>query len=124
MQQPSGVPTIFHYQLCRDHASDKAADAVLLHMQGCRTAVKDLGGGKFAAASTCVVGGITILSNGITTYPDKKTVHTDTEGKYTPAYNGKTSQTLSQDQHYVGACPRGMKPGDTLQPDGTIRHTQ
>jgi hypothetical protein len=29
---------------------------------------------------------------------------------------------MVQDQRYIGSCPAGVKPGDTISADGFIRH--
>ena len=91
-------------------------------MKGCNTLFKDQGGGKFEAASTCNVGGVIVVSNGVTTYnKDHDSVHAETQAKYSPAFNGKTDEVMTEDQHYLGVCPVGMKPGDIMGADGLIR---
>ena len=120
--KPGDAKTEIHYRLCRDHAYDKAANALLRNVKGCNTQVKDLGDGKFSSASRCNVDGTTIASAGLTTYKGKVSLHSDTQSTFMPAYAGKTAETLTQDQRYVGPCPRGMKVGDTLGVDGLLRH--
>ena len=122
LEKPTDNKTSFAYKLCRDHAYDKASNAQMKDVKGCTTLVKDLGGGKYASASTCVVMGVTIVSNGVTTYKGHESVHSDTQAKYTPIFKGKTDETLTQDQQYIGKCPTGVKPGDLIGPDGLVRH--
>jgi hypothetical protein len=123
IEKPANTTTDFTYKICRDHAFDKAATTLLKNVKGCTTILKDLGSGKYASASTCAVAGITIVSNGVTTYnKNHEAVHSETQAKYTPALNGKTDETMTQDQQYVGNCPTGVKPGDTIGTDGLIRH--
>ena len=40
---------------------------------------------------------------------------------YSPAYKGKTDETVIQDQNYVGACPAGMQPGDRITVEGKLQ---
>lgn len=122
IEKPGDIVTKFDYKLCRNHAYDKAANTKLKNVEGCRTVLKDDGGGKFEAASICTVSGTTIISNGVTTYINDKLMHSETSAKYAPAFRGKTDETMTQDQQYVGDCPVGMKPGDLQTPDGMIRH--
>jgi hypothetical protein len=110
------------YKLCRDHAYDKAANALLKNIKGCTTVVKDLGGGKLASASNCTVNGLSIVSNGVTTFSSQESTHSETQARYSPAFNGKTDETMTQNQQYVGRCPPTMKVGDTLSAEGFIRH--
>jgi hypothetical protein len=98
---PGGKKTEFNYQLCRNHAYDKAMDALVKNAPGCTTSFDDLGGGRFASASSCSAEGTLIVSKG-------------TYATYTPAYRGKTDERVLQDQRYVGDCPAGMKPGDRI----------
>jgi hypothetical protein len=122
VENPGERKSEFTYKLCRNHAYDHAAMALLKNVKGCTTVLKDLKDGKFSAASTCTVAGTTIVSNGLTTYIGDSTTHSETHATYTPPFNGKTEETMTQDQQYVGDCPAGMKPGETLDPDGVIRH--
>ena len=121
-EKPVGKKSDITYRLCRDHAYDKAADAILKNLPGCTTVIKDVGGGKFSSASNCVVNGTTVVSTAMTTFTDKIASHSETTAKFIPPLNGKTDETMTQDQHYVGSCPSDLKPGDTISADGFIRH--
>jgi hypothetical protein len=121
-EKPSGAKTDVTYQLCRDHAYDKTADELLKNLPGCTTVIKDAGKGKFTSASNCVVNGTTVISSGLTVFTSKTATHSETEARYLPPFKGKTEETMVQDQQYVGGCPNGTKPGDTISADGFIRH--
>ncbi|MGA2188697.1 MAG: DUF3617 family protein [Steroidobacteraceae bacterium] len=114
--------TVFAYRLCRDHAFDKAVDAQLANVTGCTTVVKKVDSGTFSSASTCTVDAMTIVSNGLTAYQSDTSTHSETHATYTPAFNGTSEETLTEDQRYLGKCPAGVKPGDTIAPNGMIRH--
>ena len=122
IENPGERRTEFTYKLCRNHAYDEAATALLKNVKGCTTVLKDLKGGKFSSASTCTIAGTTIVSNGLTIYISASATHSETHATYTPAFNGKTDETMTEDQQYIGACPAAMKPGETIDPDGIIRH--
>ncbi len=122
VENPGAKHTQFKYKLCRDHAYDKAANDQLKDVKGCSTVIKDLGGGKFSSASTCAVAGVTIESSGLSVYKGDTATHAETHAAFTPAFNGKTDETMTQDQQYVGKCPDGMKPGDRLSVNGLLLH--
>jgi hypothetical protein len=122
VENPGDKHSDFIYKLCRDHALDRAADAELKNVKGCNTAIKKVADGKYSSASTCQVAGVTIVSTGSSSYKGDESVHADTHAAYTPAYNGKTEETLTEDQQYVGKCSAAMKPGDRINPDGIIWH--
>lgn len=123
IENPGNQHSDFTYKLCRDHALDRAADAAIKDAKDCSTALKKLAEGKYASASTCQVAGVTIVSTGTSTYKGEESIHADTHAVYTPAFNGKTDETLTEDQQYIGKCFPAMKPGDRLNPDGILwRH--
>ncbi len=122
VENPGAKKTGFQYELCRDHAYDSAANALLKNVKGCSTQFKDLGGGKYASASTCKVAATSIVSTGITTYQNGESTHSETRAQYTPPFNGKAAETMTEDQRFLGRCPAGVKPGDTIGPDGIVRH--
>jgi hypothetical protein len=101
---------------------EKAANDQLKNLPGCTTVIKDAGDGKFVSASNCTVNGTLVVSNGFTTFVSKKITHSETQAKYTPPFRGKSDESMIQDQQYVGNCPSGLKAGDTIGPDGLIRH--
>jgi hypothetical protein len=123
VENPGNKHTDFTYKLCRDHAFDRAADAMLRDVKDCNTVLKKLGDGKYSSASTCRAVGVTIDSTGSSSYRRDESIHTDTHAAYSPAFNGKTEETLTEDQQYIGKCPAPMKPGDRLNQDGILwRH--
>jgi hypothetical protein len=123
VENPGNKHSDFNYRLCRDHALDRAADAALRDVKECNTVLKKVGDGKYSSASTCQVAGVTIVSTGTSIYHGDESTHADTRAAYTPAFNGKTEETLTEDQQYIGKCPAAMKPGDRLNPDGILwRH--
>jgi hypothetical protein len=122
VENPGDKRSDFTYKLCRDHDFDRAADAMLKYVKGCSTVIKNLGDGKYSSASTCQVAGVTIVSTGSSSYKGDQSVHADTHAAYTPAFNGKTDETLTEDQQYIGKCSAAMKPGDRINPDGIMWH--
>ncbi len=122
IQNPGNKKTDSTHKLCRDHAYDLAALAMVKNMKGCTSTIESLGGGKFSADSQCTIAGTQIVSKGTATYQGATALHSETHTTYSPASDGKTDEVLIQDQKYVGSCPVGMKPGDQMGSDGTIRH--
>jgi hypothetical protein len=121
-ENSGGKKSDFVYKLCRDHAYDRGIDAVAKKNKNCATNVESLGDDRYSAASRCTVDGIVIVSKGLSIYQNNISVHTETVATYTPAFNGKTDETMIQDQRYVGSCPVGVKPGDRILADGRIVH--
>jgi hypothetical protein len=122
LEKPSGTKAEFTYQLCRDHAFDTAQEAQLKSVTGCKTQLAKQGEGKLTSASNCKVGGTLIGSNGVTVFKSATELHSDTHATYAPPLLGKAEETMTEDQRYLGACPAGMRPGDTLGQDGIVRH--
>ncbi len=122
VENPGDRHSEFNYQLCRDRAYDAAADARLKNVKGCTTVVKNLGGGSYSSASSCTVAGTTIVSTATSVFKSDGSTHSDSHATYTPAFNGKTEETMTQDQRYVGKCPADMQPGDTVAADGLVVH--
>jgi hypothetical protein len=121
IEGPSGKTTTFTYRLCRNHAFDAAEDAQVKNVRECNTSFDDLGGGKFASASSCNVGGRVIVSKGTYAYESATSTRSESHAIYTPPFNGKSEETLVQDQHFVGPCPAGMNPGDRIMADGSVQ---
>jgi hypothetical protein len=118
---PGGKRTDFTYRLCRNHAYDQAMDALVKNQKDCTTAFDSLGGGRFTSASRCTVAGTVIESKGTYTYQSSISTRSESSATYTPAFHGKSDETVIQDQTYVGSCPAGMKPGDRISTDGTLQ---
>jgi hypothetical protein len=96
-------------------------DTQVKNAKECSTSFDDLGSGKFAAASSCTLGGRVIVSKGTYTYDSATLTHAESHATYTPAFNGKTEETLLQEQRYLGDCPAGVNPGDRIMSDGTVQ---
>ncbi|HMK86809.1 MAG TPA: DUF3617 family protein [Steroidobacteraceae bacterium] len=111
---PGAKKTEFSYRLCRNHAYDSAMDALVKNTKGCTTSLDDLGGGRFSASSSCNVEGTVVVSKGTYIYESSTSARSESYATFSPAYHGKTDETVIQDQRYLGDCPSGMKPGDRI----------
>jgi hypothetical protein len=100
------------YQLCRDHAYDKAAETLAKNTKGFTVNFQSEGGGKYSIASRGTIGGTAITAKGTAVYQGDTSVHSESHTTYSPALEGRTDETTIQDQKYVDPCPDGMKPGD------------
>jgi hypothetical protein len=47
-------------------------------------------------------------------------MHTTTETTFTPAKGDIQEMSQSADMKYVGTCPAGVDPGDSILPDGKV----
>jgi len=121
IENPGGRENDFTYRLCRNHKFDDAMTAQAKNAKECNTSFDDLGGGKYASSSTCLVPGTSIVSNGTYTYESSTAARSESHAIYTPAFHGKTEETIIEDQKYIGRCPSNMKPGDRLMSDGTLQ---
>jgi hypothetical protein len=120
-ENPGGKKTEYGFRLCRDHAFDKETDDLVKNNKNCTTQLQSLGGDKFSAASRCTVSGIVIVSQGLSVYQNGGSlIHSESTATYTPPLYGKTDETVIEDQHYLGNCPAGMKPGDRIMADGSV----
>jgi hypothetical protein len=121
-ENPGAKKTEYTFRLCRDHAYDKETDGLVKNNKNCTTKLQRLGGDRFSAASRCTLSGIVIVSQGLSVYQGGASVHSESAATYTPPLYGKTDETVIEDQHYLGSCPAGMKPGDRLMADGSVVH--
>ncbi|MGC1386951.1 MAG: DUF3617 family protein [Steroidobacteraceae bacterium] len=121
IDNPGGKKSEFTYRLCRNHAYDKAMDAMVKNVKDCTTAFDSLGDGRYSSESRCTIDGTIIESKGTYTYLSATSTRSESHATYTPAYRGKTDETVIQDQNYVGACPAGMRPGDRITVEGTLQ---
>jgi len=119
-ENPGAKKTEYSFKLCRDHAYDRQTDDLVKKNKNCTTKIERLADDRFSAASRCTVPGMVIDSKGLSIYRNNTAIHSESAATYTPPLYGKTDETIIQDQHYVGACPAGMKPGDRILPDGRL----
>jgi Protein of unknown function (DUF3617) len=121
IENPGNKTTVFTYQLCRSHAYDKAMDALVKNVKGCSTEFDSVGGGRYTSASRCTVAGTLIVSKGTYTHESSTATRSESFATYTPPFHGKTDETVTQDQKYVGDCPAGVNPGDRIMADGSLQ---
>lgn len=120
-ENPGSKRADFAYRICRDHAYDKAMDDRVRNVQGCSTSFDSLGHGHFASASRCTADKVVIDSKGTTTYESDTVIHSESRATYTPAFRGRTDETIVEEQRYLGPCPVGVQPGDRIMPDGSLQ---
>ncbi len=124
IENPGNKRTDFKYQLCRNHAFDSATDALVKNAKGCTTSFDDLGAGRFASASSCNVDGTLIESKGTYVYESMTSTRAESVATYSPPYRGKTEERVVQNQHYLGGCPPGLKPGDRIMGGAVVRYRE
>ena len=89
------------------HQSPDCAPPVIQGMGGTRTV--DL---------TCHREGSTQKSHVTFAYTGDSSYHMDMQTTIDPPMYGKSSNHVTQDAKWAGACPAGMKPGDMQMPGG------
>ena len=119
---PGSAPSEVNYSLCRDHAFDQRGHDMAMKQTGCVITEGSASASKRTFTGTCKVGATTITSVSTVTYSGDTSFHSETSTTYTPAFYGKTHDTMVQDQTYIGSCPAGMNPGDIMDTNGQIRN--
>jgi hypothetical protein len=114
-------------ELCRSHAYDKSVEQKTQTMMGklCSPPNESLSGNQFTSELSCKVpgSGSTSTTKAVVTFSGDTAMHSESHTTYTPPYSGMTSESMVQDQKYLGSCPAGMQPGDRRKEDGSIAHS-
>jgi hypothetical protein len=113
---PGAKKTDLTSTVCRDHAYDKSVTVTKPQDKSCSFNLVDLGGGKYSSEIRCTVQGSVVETKQTFLYQAGTSVHSETRMTYAPPLGGRTDQTITLDEKYVGACPAGMKPGDESDP--------
>ena len=108
--------------ICRNHAYDQYVRSVARTKQGCTTVSEGFQGGQYVIQTHCSVNGTDIQSRGVTTFHGDAWAHSESHATFTPAMDGTTETTMTQDQRYLGNCPAGQQPGDMTDSHGAVKH--
>jgi hypothetical protein len=121
---PGNKKSVSNRSICRDHAYDAAvrARASAMMAKTCKINTFSGSGSKYTSESECVQMGSTMHTKGTMTLDGTTVTHTEETTTFTPPMEGVAETTMITDQKYVGACPAGMQPGDTMDADGKISH--
>jgi hypothetical protein len=121
--QPGNKKTEGTRLICRNHAYDERVRAMAAQKSAatCKTINENSSGGTITTETQCSVGGSVLRTKGTVTFSDD-TAHSETHTIYTPAMYGASETMMVMDQKYVGACPAGVEPGDTIGADGKVIH--
>ena len=103
---------VFSAKLCRDRAYELHSRTFATSRKECSTQTVTNSPSVYSTTLTCTVGPTRIVSTTTVTY-NNRVVHSDSRATYTPAPQGKTWASIVEDQTYIGACPKNMKPGDS-----------
>lgn len=121
ISNPGNKKTEGNVTLCRDHAYDKATEALANEQKNCTVTREGIPDG-YASEARCVLGTTTIETKGRVTYQGDTGFHSESHSTYSPAIGGVSEMTMIVDQKYVGSCPAGQHPGDRTSADGTVIH--
>jgi hypothetical protein len=108
--------------ICRNHAYDQHVRSVAKTKAGCSTVGEGFQGGQYVIQTHCFVHGTEVQSRGATTFHGDSWAHSESRATFTPALNGITETTMTQDQRYLGNCPAGAQPGDMTNSGGAVTH--
>jgi len=120
IDQPGGKKAEGSRSLCRSHAYDEHVRSVA-KAPNCKTISKNTSGGTIKTEEECTVGNSVLRVNG-TAMISETAAHSENHTTYTPAINGISETTMIMDQKYMGACPAGTGPGDSISADGRVTH--
>ena len=116
---PGNKKTEIIAKICRDHAYDKSVTVTKPRDPSCTYNLESLGGGRYSSETRCNLGATVVQTKQSFLYQGDSSFHSETHMTYTPAFNGRTDQTVMLDEKYIGSCPAGKKPGDEF--DRTIK---
>jgi hypothetical protein len=118
-------PTDTTTSLCRNHAYDQGVEVLAQKAMAACSILSDVKlAGKRTMTASCKVNGTTVTTKSVITHSGDNYYRSETQTTYTPALYGMSSDSMVQEQTYVGACPAGMSPGDRILPNGQIEHNQ
>jgi len=116
--RPDGNRTETTRSICHNHAYDDYVTSLATRAKkSCRTTHEASSGGTTASEVECTMAGTTVRTKSTLTVADH-TTHSETHTTYTPPMGNVAGSDMVMDQKYVGACPAGVVPGDSVSPDG------
>ena len=110
--------------VCHSHEYDQYVEATgseSKKKQNCKTISENLSGGTYTSETQCTVAG-SLITTKLKTVLTGDSSHTETSTTYDPPFHGQSEATMIQDQKWVGSCPAGIQPGDTVAQDGSVMH--
>lgn len=88
-----------------------------------RTDTSDVKSGNTRTVVTsCKLSGSSVITRSILTSTSDTHFRTETFATFNPPIFGRSHDSMTQEETFVGACPASMHPGDHQLPDGTIQH--
>ena len=75
-------------------------------------------GGKYTSNATCKMMGTTMIVSSVAEGDFNKEYTVSSSTKFDPPMMGKSSSASKSRAVWLGPCEDGMKPGDTIMPDG------
>ena len=123
IDNPGSKKTEGTRSICRSHAYDKHTEEVAKQMKTkCKVIQDSSASGKIVSETECTIGSTTLHTKGTSTVTGGTSSHSETVSTYTPPLGGISETTMIMDQKYVGACPAGTGPGDSISADGHVTH--
>lgn len=124
VDNPGNKKTEGTRSICRNHEYDKQAQARAKSRKGCTVTSETVRGNQYSVSMRCTIAGSTGENTNFTTFQGDSAIHSENHITYNPALYGISEMTMIMDQKYVGSCPAGMQPGDTMGADGKVTHAR
>jgi hypothetical protein len=122
VDQPGNKKTSGERSLCRSHEYDARVERMgKAQMAKCKTIRDSFAGGKRETETECTVGTTVIHTKGTTTMTGDSAAHVETHATYAPPFGGIAETAMTIDQKYVGPCPAGVEPGDSILANGKVQ---
>lgn len=106
---------------CMDENTSKSIMNSTSKMMGknCGETVVKKEGGKYTTKIECNIGGSKMVSVSTLSGDFKSNFVSENKTTFTPPLMGEAGDSSVTTGKWLGECEKGMKPGDTIMPDGT-----
>jgi hypothetical protein len=111
--QGARVQEMVHH-VCLDHDTDGLLNKMGMARgnEACKTFQVRVSGSRVTIHAVCPFGGSQLTSDAVVTYQGDSAYRTESHGTFSPSFMGRTTTESTQEGHWTGACPDGIRPGD------------
>ena len=125
LNSPGDAPTESKRFVCRNPEFDQwmrvTVDSLTKRM-GCKMVVEKFADDTYTSETHCVQSGSQTVTKTRSEMTGDSAMHTETITVLDPPLNGREKTTMISDQKWVGTCPAGVAPGDSVSTDGQVTH--
>jgi hypothetical protein len=119
IQHPSEAKTETAASVCRKAGWNRVPLKVKTPRGKCKSSIES-SGTKQRYEIACKVAAVVFKLTETKEITGENMMHTALDMSYSPPVDGVSGTTMIGEVAYISACPAGMKPGETLMPDGTF----